>query len=442
MIGIALYLLVYHLNPETQWWGDSVRALGLRTSFTVALATAVGMLVRRPRLTHGARQFPLPYVLAIIFGLLALGSLVWGVGLSERGQYLAEKFTKILIILFILIRCVRTPQHYQLVIVAWLVGTAYVGYEVSGGAGQTLSGRLQRGVGGPDFETSSGLAAHLVATLPLAGAAFFMARTWWGRSFALVTGALLVNTIVATRTRSVLVGLGVMAATGVLSLPRGYRAKGLAAVVAGGLLAVQLTDPGWWRRMQTISHYQQDASATWRLTLWKAAYAMACDHPLGIGVGNFHHKVMEYVPGLTEVRSAHNTLMACLAELGWPGLLVFVSILIISLLRLGRLRALARRLPEQVEVRLFRWPARFHLAWHAVALRTALLGYLACGMFTTRLFTEGLWLLVGLGMCLTNVGRYMAGQEQLQAEPTSLADTAREPARTTIGSPAGTPQVT
>ncbi len=411
IVGITLYLLVYHLNPETQWWGESVRALGLRTSFVVAAATGLGMLVRQPPLEHGARQFQVPFVLALVFGLLALGSLVWGVDLTDRGEYLAEKFIKTLIVIFILVRCVRTPLHYHVVILAWLVGIAYLGYEATGGAGTSQSGRLTAGLGGPDFNDSSGLAAHLVSSLPLIGGLFFMSRTWWGRLFALVTGAMAVNTIIATRTRNVLVGLAVMVVSGVLSLPRGYRLKGWAAVLAGTLLSMQLTDPGWWRRMETISNWRQDASSTGRVTLWKAAFDMASDYPFGIGLGNFHHTVMQYVPDLDVVRSAHNTIIACLAELGWPGLFVFVLILAITIRRLGKLRRLAQQWPNFTEIQFYRWQTRFHLGWHALALRTSLLGYLACALFTTRLFTEDLWLMLGFAMCLVNVSKCVAADE-------------------------------
>ena len=413
--GIVLYILVYHLNPETQWWGDSVRALGLRTSFIVALATGLGMLIRQPPARGETRQFQAPYVLAILFGMMALGSLFWGVDITDRGEYLAEKLVKTLIIVFMVVRCVRTPLHYHFVIVAWLVGAAYVGYEATGGAGLVQAGRLTAGLGGPDFNDSSGLAVHMVAVLPLVGAAFFMARTWWGRAFVLITGALIVNTIIATRTRNVLVGLTVMTLSGVLSLPRGYRLKGLAAVVAGTLLSVQLADPGWWERMATTWHYEQDASAVDRLIFWKASVEMASDYPFGIGLGNFHHFVTKYVPDLDVVRSAHNTYAACLAELGWPGLFIFLLIAGTTVVRLGSVQRLARQWPARTELQFYRWRPGFHLGWHALALRTALLGYLACGFFTTRLFTEDLWLMLGFAMCLVNVTKHLAAEEAHEA---------------------------
>lgn len=440
VLGVMLYLLVYHMNPETQWWGQTVRALGLRTSFTVVLAMCAGLLIRRPAMVHGAQQFPLPFVLALLFGLLAVGSTAWGVTVAERSEYVAEKYFKILVVLFILIRVVRTPTQYHLAFLAWILGLAYLGYQASGGAGISQSGRLTAGLGGPDFSNSSGLSVHMTAALPLIGALFFMARTWWARVLTLVTGALVVNTIVATRTRSVMVGLAVMAVSGVLSLPRGYRLKGLLATIAGLALSLQLTDPGWWRRMESIWNYEEDASASARLVFWQAALRMAGDYPFGIGLGNFHHVVMDYVPELDQARSAHNTFAACLAELGWPGLTVFLAILGTTLWRLDRLRGLAKMMPPFSELTLYRWRVRIHLGWHAMALRTSLLGYLACAVFTTRLFTEDLWLLLAFAMCLVNCGRYMASEHSLELERDAEPAPATTLAWSQVGVPAKSPR--
>lgn len=424
--GLALYILVYHLHPETQWWAQTVRASGLRTSMTVALATGIGMLIRRPRLEDGARQFQPAYVLAILLALLALGSLAWGVGLTERGQYQAEKFLKELVILFILVRCVRTPLHFQVIFLSWLAGVLYVGYYAYGGVGLVRGGRLDTGLGGPDFGESSDLAVHLVATLPMIGAAFFMARSWWGRGAALILGALTVNTLIMTRTRNALFGLALMTLAGVLSLPRGYRVRGVLAVAVGSLLAVQLTDPGWWARMYSISNYTADSSSMQRLTIWAAALQMAVDYPLGIGLGNFHTFIMEYVPELTMIRGAHSTPLACLAELGWAGLLVFLAIVCVVLHQLGRVRRQANNLPSFTDIHLARFRSRFHLGWHAMALRAAFIGYLGCGLFTTRLFSEDFWLLVGFAMCLSNVANRLVAEHEAQTAPASAHAVALE----------------
>ncbi len=429
VIGIALYLLVYHLNPESQWWGASVSAAGLRTSMTVALATAIGMFIRQPRLRYGASQFPAPFIFAILLCLLAVGSLTWDVPLTSsnveaRSVALAEKFVKILIFVFLLVRCVRTPLQYQIVFYSWLAGLFYIGYQMQGGIGLYIGGRLTGGLGGPDFAESSGLGVHMTAALPLIGAAFFMARTWWGRSFALIVGALTVNTLIATRTRNVIVGVAALTFVGLFSLPRRYRLKGFLAIILGGLLAIQLADPGWWNRIASLANYQEDPSATGRLEYWRAALQMAFDYPFGIGIGNFQTWVLRYVPHVGMTRSAHNTVMECLAELGWLGLFAYIAVIGTTLRQLGQVARTAKHIEPYQEVNVLQWRVGFHLGWHAMALRTGLLGYVACAMFVTRLVTEDFWLLIGLTMALHNVSKHMVGESLPARDEDEAPDTA------------------
>ena len=420
LVGVLLYVLVYHINPEYQWWGESVRSLGLRTSMTIVLAIAVGLLLRRPRFGGVGRQFSLPIAGAIGLALLAVASLTWGYGLSERGAFQAEKLLKVMIFVLILIRCVRQPRDYQLVIIAWLCGIFYIGYEAFGNVGVHRDGRLSTGLGGPDFAESSDLAVHLVASLPLIGAMFFMARRWWSRGVILLTGALAVNTLIMTRTRNAIFGLAAIVIAAALSLPKGYRLKGWAAMIAGMLLALQLTDPGWWGRMRTTIDYAQDASASDRIRFWEAALAMSADHPFGIGLGNFHEVVQEYVPGISIARSAHNSYLECLAEIGVPGLLMLLLILIVTLRRLTRIRRLDDACAGEL-IDIGYWQARFHIGWHAMALRTALIGYLACAVFTTRLWAEDFWILIGLAACLANVHAYARCQSEVAVPEAQIA---------------------
>lgn len=431
ILGVVLYILVYHLNPEYQWWGDNVREMGLRTSLIIAFATMVGVLIRQPRMQPGARQFTVPIVLAILLASLASLSLTFGESASPRGLYLTEKFVKILIFVLIMIRCVRTPADYQLIIYSWMLGVFYIGYQAWGNVGVRDAGRLSAGLGGADFAESSDLAVHLVASLPLIGAVFFMSRSWLGRVAALAVGALAMNTIILTRTRNVVFGMAAMAAAMVTMLPRGYRVKGWAAVLAGGLLAAYLTDAAWWDRMYTIAHYEQDPASMDRLRFWAAAIEMSHDHPFGIGAGNFQERVREYVPGLAMVRSAHNTYLECLAELGVPGFCTLMLIMAVTMVRLGALARSANRDRSWETVRIGVFDTGFHFGWHVAALRAGLFGYLVSAMFTTRLWTEDMWMLIGMAVCLANVYA-VSTREQAEEE---LAPVAIAGARPAIAAP-------
>ncbi|HPC21587.1 MAG TPA: O-antigen ligase family protein [Phycisphaerae bacterium] len=422
-VGVALYILVYHLHPEAQWWGESVAASGIRTSLTVAAFTALGTLLRRPRSAGGATQFPAPYVLMLALVAYALLTVTWADLTWPDTLATAEKIVKIAIFVFILIRCVRKPEHYCLALLAWIVGVAFLGYQAWGGVGVRMSGRLAIGVGGPDFAESSDLSVHMVASLPLIGAMFFTLRAWLGRGFALLAGALAVNAAILTRTRNALFGLAAITVVAVLQLPKRQRVKGCLGILAGYLLAAQLADPGWWERMKTILDYQQNASAMQRITYWKAAIDMVAQNPAGIGLGQFQLRVQDYTPEDRSRHSAHNTLMTCLAELGIPGAFLFVALVVISLWRLNKLRRW-KDVPTEVVVHL--GPGlprvRFHLGWYAMALQAALVGYLACGMFTTRLWAEGFWILVGLACSLNNVAQELRAAAGRPAEGARACD--------------------
>lgn len=416
IVGIVIYILVYHLNPEDQWWGESVRALGMRTSLVAAIATTIGILMHEQDFALSGRQITLPIRLFVLFSLITIASIAWGPAATDRSYVQVEKFAKVIVFVVLLATCVRTPAHYHLVILAWLAGVLYIGYEANGGVGEYSSGRLTGGLGGSDFADSSGLAVHLVASLPLAGAMIFIARRWWTRGLMLLIGALAVNTIILTRTRNALVGFGALLLVGLLSLPRRFRLAGLLAIVGGAAMTIHLADEKWWHRMETMTDFQDDASAAARIDYWKAAAQMAADYPLGIGIGKFHLTVMDYVDGLAIERSAHSTFMTCLAELGSPGLLLFLAIVGLCMRRMSRI---SRRMPPELmspEVRIGGRAVGFHYAWHAMAIRTALAGYLACGLFTTRLWAADLWMLLGLAACLDRLSQEAIEEARAPAE--------------------------
>jgi probable O-glycosylation ligase (exosortase A-associated) len=421
LVGILVYIVVYHINPGSQWWGQAVESMGLRTSLVLAVAIFGGLILQQPRMGEGARLFSTPTVLATLLFLLCLLSATWGYGYNERSLYLLQKYAKVLIFVFLVVRCVREPEHLHLVILAWIAGVAYIGYQAMGGAGISRSGRLTAGLGGSDFAESSDLSVHLVATLPLIGVMVFMARRNWQRLALLAVGALTVNTLVMTRTRNMAAGLVAMALLCVFSLPRGYRMKGFAALVAGVLLSWQLVDPGWVKRMSTIQAYHEDPSATYRLDYWTAATTMAFDHPLGITIGRFQDVVMEYIPELNQKRGTHNTFMTALAELGFPGLLILLVILYSCMRRTKRTAKAANRDLPPLLIGRRAWSNTFHFGWHALGLRCALVGYVAASCFASRFWALDFWLLIGLCCCLTNVERHVRAT-RCAADPAPLAD--------------------
>jgi O-antigen ligase len=130
--------------------------------------------------------------------------------------------------------------------------------------------------------------------------------------------------------------LGMAVLAGLMTLrERGFRRN--APVIAALVLLAAVTFAAWsWSPQRTNS-----AAARWslstRIELAKAAGDMAAAHPFfGIGLGRFYMLSNTYVGEMLAAQgkqreNAHNYFLQVLAELGVPGLLLFLSVIALAL---------------------------------------------------------------------------------------------------------------
>ena len=98
-------------------------------------------------------------------------------------------------------------------------------------------------------------------------------------------------------------------------------------VVAGG---AALAGPAVWQRVATLRHITEDSSAAMRLAYLEIAQTIVTDHPLGIGWYNYRYIFPEYDfyfknPDVI-MYHCHNLFLNVAAELGIPGLILFVLV--------------------------------------------------------------------------------------------------------------------
>ena len=102
-------------------------------------------------------------------------------------------------------------------------------------------------------------------------------------------------------------------------------------IFLGGVLAFQTLPDQWFERMETIETYEEDQSAMSRIRVWKDGINYALKNPLtGAGFDGWRY--------VTE-RDWHSAYVEALAEHGFPGFLLWLSLLygsIFSLTNLGR----------------------------------------------------------------------------------------------------------
>jgi O-antigen ligase len=151
------------------------------------------------------------------------------------------------------------------------------------------------------------------------------------------------------------------------------------------------------QRMATLVNLGSDYNANptengSRLLIWQQDIGMVWKRPIGYGLGS-----AELVNGLTggQYKTAHNSFVQALVELGALGLLFYVLVLYKTWSELGRVTRIAQDASAGEEEQ--------KAALYARALRTALVGNLVAGVFLSQAYSAALWMLVATAATLVRI---------------------------------------
>ena len=228
--------------------------------------------------------------------------------------------------------------------------------------------------------------------VPLFGA---LIRTAESRSEAFLHRFFLVGVFmrgITTYSRGGFVAAGVI---GLLTLYRSpHKIRALIGIVTMAVLVSSVMPQKFWDRMATItaSSEELDASARGRLHFWEVATTMANAKPFtGVGFNGFERSYTAYdrSKDFGEDRSVHSVWFGLLSELGYPGLLLFVAILLSAIWSCRKVVAVARRDPSRSDLR-----------YYAQALSTSFMVYAAGGTFLPAQYNEMFWHFVGMTIAL------------------------------------------
>jgi O-antigen ligase len=375
---------------------------GLSLAKGGGLLLAVAWLARvftRQRERDFFTEYPTLSWVMVAFLVWASLSLLWATQTSAGTTAISRYFLDILL-LPIALTAIRTRRDLVVVLAAIAIG-AFVAAAyglVKPPPTELIEGRATGTIGDPNE-----LAAALIVGMALA-AGLMLSR---GRPLAVRLGATAVIPICIA---------GVF-----MSLSRGGLIALLAVLLAGPLLA------GRWRLAMTsllvlviasgLLYFTQIASlparervsnvgeGSGRTDLWTVGLRMVRAHPLeGVGVGNFPVVSPDYVlqPGLikrselifsTAPKVTHNTYLEILAEMGFPGLLLFLGIVGTSLLCALR----AARL----------WARRGAVGMEALArgVLLGLIGLLVADFFISEMYGKLLWTMLALGPAMFALAR-------------------------------------
>ncbi len=392
MAGVICYIVLYHVYPQTTWWGKALEPFGLRYSFICGICLLVGATLNLNRLRFGRRALhPVELGIILLFLVMVL-STVTGGQWDIHTEFVLDKMWKVFLFVLVMSHVVTNRRNLWQLTVLLAVLALYLGHEAKNAPPGAFTENRLNGIGGPDFRESVGLALHLLALLPFV-VILLKQKALWYRALAVLAATYSVNAVILCRARAAFLAAIVAGIAALFYVPRRHRLWIGGILVVGLAGGVFLADTYFWNRMVTIfrSGEERDRSAASRIEIWSAAWDMVRDNPLGVGVGQFQARIGDYARSETlRQRDAHNTFVLCAGELGFAGLFVYVATLAGAWITLG---TLSRKLGELADPGLYRWLI--------FANRLALIVYIVGGLFTSRFYTEGVWWLILMPVCLT-----------------------------------------
>jgi len=400
-IGILAWFWAGLFFPQAHTWSFM---RDFQIAVVIGGATLIGVVLTKDRR-------PMPYtremvMMFVLVGYLAMTSYF---AMNPSGAWQQwQHVMKILIITFITPMLIYGERRIALLLLVITASLAFYGFKgglfaISTGGAHMVLGPQGTFLSG---NTYIGIALLMVLPLVLASARMFHHRwvdfgwpvvqhwsKWigWG---LYATFWLTAIAILATHSRGALLGFLAIAPFLFLRM----RMKGLMISLAlVGVLVIGLTVPDkLMERWQTIQTYEEDASSMQRIQSWGVNWNMALERPL-LGMG-FRNTSMGFEWWLSYANfdggwghpfSPHSMYFQLLGQHGFGGLGVWLLLIGLTLLTLGRIR---RRAVKQT--------GQLWLAEYAWALQVGLIGFLAAGAFLDVAYFNLLYAFIALAIIM------------------------------------------
>ena len=363
-VGVLLWSWIAYMNPHRLTWGAAA-------NFPVAELVGGGTILAL-FFSHEKKNFlghPL-MVLLLAYALWVTITTFFAVA-PEFAWGKWDRTEKILLFTFITVALISNRS--RLTALVWVTVISLGFYGIKGGVFTILGGGKSHVFGPPGsfIGDNNALALALIMTLPLMRFLHMQAQSKllrWGLAGAIV---LTLFAIFGSQSRGAFLALGAMLTFMALkSRRRGFAI--LTLIVALGI-GISFMPTSWKERMESISNYQHDASATGRIVMWKFAVDLAADHPIvGGGFLSFYDQGLrlKYLPPGTRGRNVHSIYFEALGEHGYVGLLLFLAIGLGTYFTAGRTIRETRRRPDLYWARDL-----------ASMLQVSLVGYAVGGAF-------------------------------------------------------------
>lgn len=392
-IGILGWTWISIMNPHSYTWHLS----SMPVAATVAGATLLGVLLTRDR-----RQFFVTRetVVLMLFMLWMCITLPFSFHF-DLSFPLWNRVMKIDLMVLVAMVVLYSKKHITML--AWVLTVSIGFYGVkggmftlaTGGAG-TVWGPAESYIGG-----NNELALALVMIIPLMRFLHLTTESVWIKRGLFLGMLLCAAAALGSQSRGAFLAIAAMVSLLWWRSDKKIVVAGL--LVVAGVALLSFMPEQWWTRMETISTYEQDASATGRINAWWMAFNLAKANFFGGGFMIYTPDLFAlYAPNPLDVHAAHSIYFMVLGEHGFIGLFLFLLLWFFVWRSAGRLRKGGQALPQT------QW-----LSHMGAMCQVSLAGYAVGGAFLSLSYYDlpyNILILVVLGC------RWMDGQQWVKED--------------------------
>lgn len=374
LIGVLVYIAFLYIRPMDLM--DIPIPLMKILAITTLVSWIIHVIIRRQR---NFVRAPQNFLIVAFLALIIISQRTYVGGMIDE---LTGDFARIVVIYFLIINLINTEKRLIMAIWVLMLSTLWIslhGILLSKGViiGQAGLSQGTRVTSTGIFADPNDLAQAIVVVVPYVFGLFFYEKRILTKLILVIMGAIMLYAFLLTGSRGGFIGFAVVMFLLLKSKVGMVMGSAMGIIALMGLLVVAPSHTV--ERMKTASPYEDTGAA--RIELWYEGWQMFLSNPI-MGVG----KDMYYE--LTETHLvAHNSFIHVAAELGLPGLFLWIGLFYFSF------KALYRSLKlHKVENIISRESALSN------SLMISMIGFVATALFLSRQYGYLPYILLGLSM--------------------------------------------
>jgi len=388
--GVLTWSWLSYMNPHRLAWGF---AYDMPFAQIVAIVLLLSLLMSKEKKNLPGNSLVIIWIVFLVW--LSICTIFAVYPDLAYDQWI--KVVKIQLTTFVTLMLMRDFQRINQLI--WVIIVSIGFYSVKGGIFTFMTGGAYHvfGPSGSDIQENNALAVAILMIIPLmVYVRKFPPYPWVQKIMPFCIFFSLASVIGSQSRGAILAILAVGAFYWWKSKSKLFTAMVFAFLAT---LTLLFMPQSWHERVDSISEYQEDSSSMERIRAWEYSIAIASDRLTGGGFSSWslenYHK---YEIWSEKSFVAHSIHFSVLNDAGWPGLLLFLLILLMIWLQLRNVIKLTATDPERADYNFlakmlqisivaflaggaFLSLAYFDLAWHVMAITIAL-NQLAMGKYS------------------------------------------------------------